>query len=71
MRVGNETITVQRYGGVWVQPAPLRQVFNDTEQKTLWLIVGAPEAEFLPGEDHSLWSPTEPRALPTELAGSV
>lgn len=26
MRVGDETLTVQRYGGVWVSPVRLRQV---------------------------------------------
>src|SRR5262245_59398131 len=69
MRVGDETLTVQRYGGVWVQPTLLRQVFNDTDQETLWLIIGAPEAELKPGEDNSLWYPTDPKALPPELAG--
>src|SRR3954468_1434804 len=45
IRVGEETLTVPRYGGVLVGPAMLRQVFNDTDSETLWLIVGAPEAE--------------------------
>src|SRR5437660_11896714 len=50
MRVGNETLTVPKYGGVLVGPEQLRQVFNDTETDVLWLIVGAPEEpESLPG----------------------
>src|SRR5213075_68338 len=46
MRIGEETITLQKHGGVLVGPKILRQVFNDTESETLWLIVGAPEEEF-------------------------
>src|SRR3974390_1954587 len=50
MRVGGETLTVPRYGGVLVGPDQLRQVFNDTDTEVLWLIVGAPEElEFLQG----------------------
>ena len=48
--VGNETLTVQRHGGVHVGPEQLRQVFNDTDAEVLWLIIGAPEElEFLQG----------------------
>ncbi len=48
MRVGGETLTVPKYGGVLVGPEELRQVFNDTDAEVLWLIVGAPEElEFL------------------------
>ena len=37
-----------KYGGVLVGPEELRQVFNDTDDEVLWLIVGAPEElEFL------------------------
>ena len=48
MRVGDETLTVPKYGGVLVGPDQLRQVFNDTAVEVLWLIVGGPEElEFL------------------------
>jgi mannose-6-phosphate isomerase-like protein (cupin superfamily) len=51
IRVGDQTLTVPKYGGVLVGPDQLRQVFNDTETDVLWLIVGAPEeTEFLPGQ---------------------
>jgi mannose-6-phosphate isomerase-like protein (cupin superfamily) len=72
MRVGEETLTVPRYGGVLVRPSSRRQVFNDTESDVLWLIVGAPEAEFPAGEppDRSLYYPVDPAQLPKELAGS-
>ena len=74
MRVGEETLTVPRYGGVLVGPEELRQVFNDTDAEVLWLIVGAPEElEFLQGSkskmDLSLICLVDPKQLPRELAG--
>jgi mannose-6-phosphate isomerase-like protein (cupin superfamily) len=71
IRVGEETLTVPRYGGVLVGPRLLRQVFNDTESEVLWLIVGAPEAELEPSElsDKSLFYPVDPSQLPPELKG--
>ena len=75
MRVGEETLTVPKYGGVLVGPDQLRQVFNDTEAEVLWLVVGAPEElEFLPTArnkpDMSLIYPVDPKQLPKELAGA-
>src|SRR5512138_2938874 len=74
LRVGDETLTVPRYGGVLVGPGQLRQVFNDTENEVLWLIVGAPEelellltAKTKP--DLSLIYPVDPKQLPKELSG--
>ena len=62
LRVGNETLTVPKYGGVLVGPDQLRQVFNDTDAEVLWLIVGAPEElDFYPAD---------PKQLPKELAGA-
>jgi mannose-6-phosphate isomerase-like protein (cupin superfamily) len=76
LRVGEQTLTVPRYGGVWVPPESLRQVFNDTDQEVLWLIVGGPEEkEFLQGAlspmDLSGIYPTDPTQLPPELAGAA
>ena len=72
IRVGKETLTVPRYGGVLVGPSLLRQVFNDTETETLWLIVGAPDQEFEPGKlDLKQFYPVEPTQLPPELKGAV
>ena len=76
MRVGDETLTVPKYGGVLVGPDQLRQVFNDTDAEVLWLIIGAPEElEFLQGSkstgvDLSLIYPVDPKQLPKELAGA-
>ena len=74
MRVGDETLTVPKYGGVHVGPEQLRQVFNDTDAEVLWLIIGAPEElEFLQGSksqmDLSLIYPVNPKQLPKELDG--
>jgi mannose-6-phosphate isomerase-like protein (cupin superfamily) len=76
MRVGDETLTVSKYGGVLVGPDLLRQVFNDTDADVLWLIIGAPEEfEFLQGSrskmDLSLIYPVDPKQLPKELAGTI
>ena len=75
MRVGEETLTVPKHGGVLVGPNQLRQVFNDTREETLWLIIGAPEeVELLPGAknkpDLSLIYPVDPTQLPKELEGA-
>lgn len=74
LRVGGETLTVPKHGGVLVAPEQLRQVFNDTDTETLWLVVGAPEElELLPTAttkpDLSLIYPEDPSQLPPELAG--
>lgn len=71
IRVGEKTLTVAQHGGVLVGPQILRQVFNDTEDEVLWLIVGAPEREFDAGEpnDASAFYPVDPKQLPKELEG--
>jgi hypothetical protein len=57
-----------------VPPESLRQVFNDTPEDVLWLVVGGPEEkEFLQGSRSSIdlsgIYPTDPTQLPPELAG--
>ncbi len=71
MRVDDQTLTVPKHGGVLVGPKQLRQVFNDTDEEVLWLIVGAPENEFEPGEarDMKIYYPVDPTQLPKELVG--
>lgn len=73
IRVGEETLTVPKYGGVLVGPEMMRQVFNDTDNEVLWLIVGAPENEFESGEtfDIKRFWPVDPKQLPKELEGTV
>jgi mannose-6-phosphate isomerase-like protein (cupin superfamily) len=71
MRVDDETITVPKHGGVLVGPKVLRQVFNDTNDEVLWLIIGAPDKEFEEGEPHDMkvYYPVDPMQLPKELNG--
>jgi mannose-6-phosphate isomerase-like protein (cupin superfamily) len=73
IRIGDESLTVPKYGGVLVGPSLVRQVFNDTDSEALWLIVGAPDAELEPHElnDKSLYYPTDPKQLPPELKGAA
>ncbi|MFA5265813.1 MAG: cupin domain-containing protein [Opitutaceae bacterium] len=73
IRVGEETLTVPKHGGVLVGPQLMRQVFNDTDAEVLWLIIGAPENEFEAGEsfDLKLFWPVNPKQLPKELEGVV
>jgi mannose-6-phosphate isomerase-like protein (cupin superfamily) len=76
MRIGAETLTVPKHGGVHVKPDQIRQVFNDTPDEVLWLIIGAPEEpEFLMGSksalDLSMFYPTDPTELPPELSGAI
>src|ERR1700678_4303253 len=71
IRIGDETLSVPRYGGVLVGPNLLRQVFNDTDDEVLWLIIGAPQQELTPEQrgDMRLFYPVDPKQLPPELAG--
>jgi mannose-6-phosphate isomerase-like protein (cupin superfamily) len=72
MRVGENTVTVPRYGCVLVAPQMLRQVFNDTPDDSLWLIVGAPqEGQSGTTVEPSRFYPQDPKSLPPELAGRV
>ena len=73
IRIEDETLTVPKHGGVLVGPRLLRQIFNDTETDVLWLIIGAPENEFEPGEAHDpkMFYPVDPNQLPKELHGVI
>jgi mannose-6-phosphate isomerase-like protein (cupin superfamily) len=70
MRIGRKTLSVPRYGSVLVAPHMLRQVFNDTPEESLWLIVAAPqEGQSGRKPDPSVIYPEDPKSLPPELAG--
>ena len=71
IRIGGQTLTVPKHGGVLVGPEHVRQVFNDTDTEVLWLIIGAPEKELEAGEtlDEKLVYPVDPKQLPKELDG--
>jgi quercetin dioxygenase-like cupin family protein len=42
MRVGGDSLELERHSAVLVEPETLRQLFNDTDADALWLVVGAP-----------------------------
>jgi uncharacterized cupin superfamily protein len=74
MRIAGELLTLPRLSAVLVEPDTVRQVFNDTNEEALWLIVGAPvEAANtleMTAEHLARLYPDGPRALPPELEGS-
>jgi len=71
IRIGEETLTIKKFGGVHVMPDQLRQVFNDSNEEVLWLVIGAPDDEVLPaqGGDVKDFYPVDPTALPIDLRG--
>jgi len=73
VRVDDELITLRPLSALFVEPEHLRQVFNDTDEDALWLIVGAPPeaANTLEMTEEQLAAmyPDGPKALPPELGG--
>ena len=71
IRIGQDLHTLEPLGSVLVEPAQVRQLFNDTGADQLWLVVGAPPepANTLEMTDETLaWIyPEGPKALPPEL----
>lgn len=72
IRVDGRTHTIQEYEAIHVWPEQMRQIFNDTETVTKWLIVGAPDDETSMGKqpDLSRFYPSDPTELPPELSGA-
>ncbi len=71
IRVEQESLTVPRLSALLVEPDTVRQIFNDTPDEVLWLVVGTPaEAantlEMTPEQLAHLY-PDGPKALPPEL----
>jgi quercetin dioxygenase-like cupin family protein len=72
VRVQDELLTLAPLSALLVEPATVRQVFNDTDADALWLVVGVPaEAantlEMTPEQLAALY-PDGPKALPPELS---
>ncbi len=68
-----ERLTLAPLSALLVQPRTLRQVFNDTDEDALWLVVGAPPEpantlEMTPERLADMY-PEGPRSLPPELRG--
>jgi quercetin dioxygenase-like cupin family protein len=73
VRVDDQPLTLEPLSALLVEPETVRQVFNDTDQDALWLVVGAPPdtmntLEMTPEVLERLY-PDGPKALPPELEG--
>jgi quercetin dioxygenase-like cupin family protein len=73
IRVGEEALELGPLDSLLVEPETMRQIFNDTDEEALWLVVGAPQGaantlEMSEDELRSLY-PEGPRVLPPELGG--
>ncbi len=74
MRIDDdEPLTLAPRSCVLVDPDTVRQVFNDTAERALWLVVGTPPEPAntleMTAEQLARLYPDGPRALPPELAG--
>ena len=71
VRVDGELLTLEPLSALWVEPASVRQLLNDTEADQLWLVAGAPPegADTLAMTPELLAEiyPDGPKALPPEL----
>ncbi len=73
IRVGEDLLTLDRLDSLLVDPPLVRQVFNDTGDEALWLVIGAPPElantlEMSAGRMREVY-PDGPQALPPELQG--
>ena len=73
LRIEDDLLTLPPMSALVVEARTVRQVFNDTAEEALWLVVGAPpEAantlEMTPEQLADLY-PEGPKALPPELDG--
>ncbi len=74
VRVNGELLELDPLDALLVEPDSVRQLFNDTEEDALWLVVGAPREAVsstleMDEETLRLLYPEGPRALPPELGG--
>jgi mannose-6-phosphate isomerase-like protein (cupin superfamily) len=74
MRIDEELVTLEPHSAVLVEPEHVRQLFNDSGEDALWLVVGAPRegvTSTLEMSDQQLafMYPDGPRTLPPELGG--
>ena len=74
IKIDDELVTLEPHSAVLVEPQTLRQIFNDSDEDALWLVVGAPPERYtstleMPEEVLEELYPDGPRALPAELGG--
>jgi uncharacterized cupin superfamily protein len=71
MRVDGDLVLLEPLDAVLVEPASVRQIFNDTGADQLWLVAGAPTEEAntleMSAEKLAALYPDGPKALPPEL----
>jgi len=75
VRVEDELLTLAARSALVVEPSAVRQLFNDTDEDALWLVVGCPPEpantlELTPEQVARLY-PDGPKALPPELGGAT
>jgi len=70
IRIGEQLHTLEPLSSLLVDPAEIRQLFNDTEGDQLWLVVGAPlepaNTLEMTSEDLNWLYPDGPKARPPE-----
>jgi quercetin dioxygenase-like cupin family protein len=75
MRIDDDQpLSLEPLSAVLVEPEHVRQLFNDTDEEALWLVVGAPREAFsstleMSEEQLAAMYPNGPKALPPELGG--
>jgi quercetin dioxygenase-like cupin family protein len=74
VRVDDEVLTLSPLSALLVEPGHNRQLFNDTDADSLWLVVGAPREGVsstleMTEEQVAAMYPDGSRALPPELGG--
>ena len=71
IRIGEQLHTLDPLSSLLVEPAEIRQLFNDTEADQVWLVVGAPPEPAntleMTREDLEWLYPDGPKVLPPEL----
>ena len=72
IRVDDDLLSLPALSSLLIEPRTVRQIFNDTDEDVVWLVVGTPaEAantlEMSPEQLAELY-PDGPQALPPELA---
>src|SRR6516225_2598380 len=71
IRIGEELHTLGPLSSLLVDPAEIRQLFNDTEAEQVWLVVGAPPEPAntleMTAQDLEWLYPDGPKVLPPEL----
>src|SRR5579875_3621323 len=70
IRVEDELLTLPALSALLIEPASVRQIFNDTPADALWMIVGSPPEAAntlqMTAEQLAVIYPDGPKALPPE-----